>query len=212
MTARRDDADPADHGADQDSVDPRAWRETFRALVEGSLRSAGAVSARLYAAAQHSTPASLTYTIGLPGTGKSTWAREVWAPATGGVVLSSEGARRRDRRAAFAQVVQQIPEHLAAGRDDCVDATHLLRETRDVLITFAGRYGVPLHAVYFNAPLSLSLKRQSTRPDSDAVPAAAIRTMAAKFRWPTPDEYQTLTVMEPNRTSWEYTTHTRWRS
>jgi predicted kinase len=101
---------------------------------------------------RHSTGGSITYPIGLPGVGKSTWAREVWAPATGGVVLSSEGGRRRDRKAAAAAVLQQIPEQLAAGRDICVDATHLLRETRDVITTFAGRYGADLPAVYFHRP------------------------------------------------------------
>ncbi|WP_285627103.1 ATP-binding protein [Kineosporia sp. NBRC 101677] len=199
-----------DQVADQATVSPRAWRETFRALVDGSLTNAGAVAAHLAAAERHSTGGSITYTVGLPGVGKSTWAREVWAPATGGVVLSSEGGRRRDRRAAQAAVLQQIPEHLAAGRDICVDATHRLRETRDVLVTYAGRYGADLHAVYFDAPLALSLQRQTTRPGADAVPAAAIRSMAAKLRWPTPDEYQSLTVVEPNRAAWAYNARSRW--
>ncbi|GLY30849.1 AAA family ATPase [Kineosporia sp. NBRC 101731] len=210
-----DAARPGSHGvldqvAVRGSVDPRAFRETFRAVVEGAITNAGAASAHLAAAERHSTGGSITYTIGLPGVGKSTWARETWAPATGGVVLSSEGARRRDRRAAAAAVLQQIPEHLAAGRDICVDATHLLREVRDVLITYAGRYGAGLHAVYFAAPLALALQRQTTRPGADAVPAAAVTTMAARLRWPTPDEYQSLTVVEPNRTSWDYTDHSRW--
>jgi hypothetical protein len=34
--------------------------------------------------------------------------------------------------------------------------------------------------------------------------------MASKLRWPTPDEYQTLTVVEPTRASWAYTTQSRW--
>ena len=208
---------PDSHGlldqvAEQTAVSPRAWRETFRALVEGSLTNRGSVSAHLAAAERHSTGGSITYSIGLPGLGKSTWAREVWAPATDGVVLSSEGARRRDRRAAAAAVLQQIPELLAAGRDIYLDATHLLRETRDVLITYAGRYGADLHAVYFHAPLALALHRQSTRPSADAVPADAIRKMASRLRWPTPDEYQTLTVVEPTRVSWAYTTESRWET
>jgi predicted kinase len=195
-------ADPAEH--------PRAWRETFRALIEGSLRDLGAVGAYLSAAQRHSTGGSVTYPIGLPGLGKSTWANEVWAPATGGVVLSSEGVRRRDRRAAAAAVLEQLPKLLAAGRPVCVDATHLLRETRDVLITYAGRYGADLHAVYFHAPLALALKRQKTRPAADAVPAEAITGMAGKLRWPTPDEYQTLSIVEPDGTSWAYNQRSRW--
>jgi len=192
------------------SVNPRAWRETFRAHVEGGLLDVGAVGAHLAAAERHSTGGSVTYTIGLPGVGKSTWARQVWAPATGGIVLSSEGGRRRDRRAAMAAVLKRIPEELAAGRDICVDATHLLRETRDVLINYAGRYGAALHAVYFPAPLALALRRQATRPSADAVPAAAITDLARKLRWPTPDEYQTLSIVEPNGKTWDYTAESRW--
>lgn len=211
----RDAARPDSHGrlddvATRDSVSPRAWRETFRALVEGDLTDAGAVGAHLAASERHSTGGSITYPIGLPGVGKSTWAREVWAPATCGVVLSSEGGRRRDRRAAAAAVLQQIPVHLAAGRDICVDATHLLRETRNVITTFAGRYGADLHAVYFRAPLSLALKRQTTRADADAVPAAAVESMARKLHWPTPDEYQTLSIVETTGKSWAYTAESRW--
>jgi predicted kinase len=146
----------------------------------------------------------------LPGVGKSTWARQVWALATGGTVLSSAGGRRRDRRAASAAVLQRIPELLAAGRDICVDATHLLRETRDVIITYAGRYGAELHAVYFHAPLSLALRRQTTRADADAVPAATIASMARKLRWPTPDEYQTLSIVETTGKAWAYTSQSRW--
>lgn len=207
--ARPDSHGRLDQVTDRASAEPRAWRETFRALVEGSLTSAGAVSAHLAAAERHTTGGTLTYTFGLPGVGKSTWAREVWAPATGGVVLSSEGDRRRDRRAASSAVRQQIPELLAAGRAICVDATHLLRETRDMLVGFAARYGAGLHAVHFRAPLALALRRQTTRADADAVPAAAIRRMARNLRWPTPDEYQTLSIVETNGKSWDYTSRSR---
>lgn len=195
-------------------ADPRAWRQTFRALVDGELGSGpsavGAAAAQLAAAERSGRPGSLTYTIGLPGCGKSTWAREVWQPATGGVVLSSAGARRRDRRAATAAVLEQLPRLLAAGSDVCLDATHLVRETRDVLVTAAGRYSVPLHAVLLRGDLPTSLRRQSTRPDADAVPAARIREMARKLRLPGPDEYQTLTVIEPDGRAWAYDERSRW--
>lgn len=207
--ARPDSYGLLDQVTEHSTVNPRAWRETFRALVEGSLRDAGAVAAHLAASERHSTGGSITYTIGLPGLGKSTWAREIWQPATDGIVLSAEGARRRDRKAAFTQVVRQIPELLAAGRQICVDATHLPRESRDLLITAAGRYGADLHAVHFRGSLALSLQRQSTRPAADAVPEAVIRSMTAKLRWPTPDEYQTLTVVEPNQSTWAYEPATR---
>ncbi|HYY11211.1 MAG TPA: hypothetical protein VE781_09740 [Kineosporiaceae bacterium] len=57
------------------SASPRARRETFRAHVAGEVVDAGAVGARLAASERHTTGASLTYTMGRPGAGKSTWAR-----------------------------------------------------------------------------------------------------------------------------------------
>lgn len=197
-------ADPSRAGS------PRARRETFRSLVDGELGDVGAVAARLAAAERRSTGGSLTYTVGLPGLGKSTWARQVWQPATGGVVLSSEGSRRRDRRAATVQVIAEIPSLLASGADICVDATHLVRRTRDVLVTYAGRYGAALHAVFLRGSLPLALGRQGVRPSGDAVPAATIGAMARTLRWPTPDEYQTLTVVEPGGRMWDYGPVTRW--
>jgi predicted kinase len=210
-----DAARPDSHGlldqlTDRASVSPRAWRETFRALVQAELPDVGAVRAHLATAERHSTGGSITYTIGLPSVGKSTWAREVWAPATDGVVLSAEGGQRRDRRTASSAVLERLAEELAAGRHVCVDSTHLLRETRNTLITYAGRHGAALHAVYFRAPLSRALRRQALRPSAEAVPAAAITEVARELRWPTPDEYQTLSVVEPNGRAWAYNPESRW--
>ncbi|MDQ1306208.1 MAG: family ATPase [Actinomycetota bacterium] len=189
---------------------PRAWREVFRAVANGEITDVGAAAAALAAAERHSMGGSLTYTIGLPGLGKSTWAREVWQPATDGVVLSAEGSRRRDRRAATSQVLSLIPTLLARGADICVDATHLVRTTRDVLVAYAGRYGAAVHAAYFHGRLALALDRQRTRPSADAVPDGRVAAMTRALRWPTPDEYQTLTVVEPGGAMWDYAPVTRW--
>jgi predicted kinase len=208
--ARADSHGPLDQVDPDRSADPRARRETFRALIEGGPAGTGAVAAQLAAASRHSTGGSLTYTIGLPGVGKSSWARQVWQPATGGVVLSGDGPRRRDRRAATAAVLQAIPRLLAAGAAVCVDATHPVRESRDVLVTYAGRYGAPLHAVLFRAALATALGRQDTRDPDDAVPRARIEDLQRRMRWPTPDEYQTLTVVEESGAAWSYTPQSRW--
>ena len=189
---------------------PRARREVFRAHADGDVVDVGAASARLAAAERHGTGGSLTYTVGLPGLGKSTWARTVWQQATGGEVLSAEGSRRRDRKAATAAVLAAIPRLLAAGAPVCVDATHLVRETRDVLVTYAGRYGAQLHAVYFRAPLALALRRQRDRDAADAVPSATVAAMAGRLSYPTPDEYESLTVVEPSGAAWDYSPATRW--
>jgi predicted kinase len=194
--------------ADPDSLAPGPRREVFRAVTGGDITSAGHATAALAAAARAARPA-LTYTIGLPGLGKSTWARARWQPATGGRVLSATGARRRDRRAATAAVRAALPGLLGAGTPVCVDATHLTRPSRDHLLAAAGRYHADVHAVLFRAPLALALARQTARPQQDDVPADAVRAMAAGMRWPTPDEYATLTVVEPDGRWWRYGPQTR---
>jgi hypothetical protein len=56
-----------DQVSDRRSVNPRAWRETFRELLVGGLSDVGAVGAHLAAAERHSTGGSLTYTMPLVG-------------------------------------------------------------------------------------------------------------------------------------------------
>lgn len=199
-----------DKVADPGGLDPRVRREALRAVVDGRITDPGAAGAYVAARERAGTGASLTYTIGLPGAGKSTWARTRWQERTDGEVLSARGARRRDRSAAAAVVREQIPAILRAGGRCLVDATHVTRQSRDRMLNEAEVYGAQVHAVYFNVPVSTSVARQRTRDYGDGVPDDAIWSMRRELRWPTPDEYDTLTIVEADGVTWEYTPATRW--
>lgn len=193
---------------DPAGLEPRVAREALRAVVTGRLRSSGAAGAFLAARERAGGAGRMTYTIGLPGSGKSTWARS-WAEGNDGVVLSAEGRRRRDRKAASIEVANAVPELLRAGASVCVDATHVTRQSRDKMLAAAEAHGATVDAVYLHTPLETCLGRQSTRPWRDTVGEATVVSMRRELRWPTPDEYATLTVVEPDGSSWAYGPATR---
>lgn len=183
------------HVADPSSLDPATARELLREIVEGRVTSPGAAAAFAASAARAGRAGSLTYTIGLPGSGKSTWAA-AWADRTGGVVLSADGRRQRDRMRAHGQLRAELPGLLRAGAHVLIDATHTDRASRDRWLAAAATYRSPVHAVWFDAPLTECVRRQSTRAWDQAVPVDVIVEMARRRRFPTPDEYATLTVVD----------------
>ena len=125
--------------------------------------------------------------VGLPGSGKSTW-----ATAQGHVVLSSDAMRillsgDESDQTIHARVFRTmrflLRERLELGaRVTILDATHLARKWRKPWLTLAARYGASVEAVYFDLPLEECLRRNRSR--SRVVPEAAIREMAARLQAP----------------------------
>jgi predicted kinase len=129
--------------------------------------------------------------IGLPGSGKSTWAAR-----QGVVALSSDAVRelladdatdQSIHGRVFTTLRYLLRQRLAIGRPvTYIDATHLTLEERKPYAQIAGWYGADLEAVFFNVPMSVCIARNRGR--SRIVPEAAILAMAAKLRPPSPDE------------------------
>jgi predicted kinase len=130
--------------------------------------------------------------IGLPASGKSTWA----AGQRPAVTLSSDEVRRM---LAGDTTDQTIHAHvfatlrfllrrrlLMARGDTIVDATNLAPRWRRDWIRLAQRAGVPVEAVWFDTPLDVCLARNAAR--ERVVPEAAIRAMAAQLEPPRPEE------------------------
>lgn len=199
---------PDSRGLAELQATERVRRETLRAVVTGHVSDEGAAQAWAARRERYGQGGSLTYTVGLPGVGKSTWAR-AWAERTGGVVLSAEGARRRDRKLARIRQLEGVTPVLRDGGSVLVDATNLRREARDHLLAAALLHGAEVRCVYFHSRLKTALGRQRTRPWDAAVPDEAIVHMRRESRFPSPDEYQTLLVVEEDGTEWEYTPETR---
>ena len=133
----------------------------------------------------------LVITVGLPGSGKSTYLARLGANA-----ISSDEIRRliaddpldQTMNARIFSIMRYlIRQRIAAGRPvTYVDATHLTPWERKPYVVLAQRYGCRLEALYFDVPVDICIARNRAR--DRAVPEAAIRKMALQMIPPTQEE------------------------
>lgn len=129
--------------------------------------------------------------IGVPGSGKSTWAR-----AQGHTVLSSDAMRgllsgdetnQSIHGKVFAAIRHLLRTRLEIGvGPTIIDATNLRRRDRKVWLQIAQKFKVPVEAVYFRIPLELALDRNRQR--ARVVPEDVIRSMIERQQPPTLEE------------------------
>jgi predicted kinase len=134
---------------------------------------------------------TIVLTVGLPGSGKSTYLARLGVNA-----ISSDEIRRliiddpHDQtvhRRVFAAVRYLVRQRIAVGRPfTYVDATHLTPWEREPYVKIAQRYGCGLEALYFDVPLEICLERNRLR--QPMVPEDAIREMARQLVPPTEAE------------------------
>ncbi len=133
----------------------------------------------------------LIITVGLPGSGKSTYLARLGVNA-----ISSDEIRRliaddpHDQSMnarIFATVRYLIRQRIAAQRDvTYVDATHLTPWERKPYVKLAQRYGCELEALFFDVPIETCIARNQTR--DRIVPEQAIRKMATRLVPPSKKE------------------------
>ena len=142
--------------------------------------------------------------IGIPGSGKSTWARAN-AQRLHAVIVSSDIVRR-DLRAhgqnplngdlVFAEVEDRAREQLGAGRSVILDATHSLRKYRTYAIHLASDFHVHCIGIWFDLPLEVGLQRNVQRTQEvfgdEEVPEAVVRQMYHRFQPPGKDEFDEI--------------------
>ncbi|MBL8231255.1 MAG: AAA family ATPase [Bryobacterales bacterium] len=129
--------------------------------------------------------------VGLPASGKSTWASQQGLP-----VLSSDEIRRlllddvtdqRWNRRVFQLLRNLLKQRIEAGRPvTCVDATHLTRAERRPYLAIAEIYGCEVEAVYFDVPLPVCKARNNAR--SRVVPEDVMDRMASRLVAPSIEE------------------------
>lgn len=139
--------------------------------------------------------------VGLPGSGKSTWARRYTRRYPSWLIVSTDDIRRQlygdaaiqgEWRDIWRRVIQQLSggrQAIAQGQASGViyDATNVRRRHRREFVQTARGYGyAPVVAVWMDTPLATCLMRNRAR--SRQVPAEVIEKM-----------YRQLTAAPPTR-------------
>ena len=146
---------------------------------------------REYEAPRYDLILKLILTVGLPGSGKSTYLARL-----GVNPISSDDIRRlladdpniqTIHRRVFAVVRYLVRQRLELHRQETyIDATNLTVWERRPYICLGQMYGAKVEALFFDTPLDVCLERNRRR--DRIVPEEALRELAERLRPPTTDE------------------------
>lgn len=151
----------------------------------------------------------LYVTVGLPGSGKSTWRERFMALHPEAVVISqddlveefaktngltySEAFRQMDLKAAEAMVKARFGEAVEAGRDIVLDRTNMTKKSRRQFLSRA--QGYKTHALVFEVAehvLDYRLAKRAKRTGK-SIPPHVIKMMRASYHEPDLAEFDSVT-------------------
>src|SRR5512135_2266347 len=142
-------------------------------------------------------------TIGLPGSGKSTWyKRRGITPLSSDLlrtILFDNITEQRYQHLVFSTLRSLLRARLIAKMPwNYVDATNLSPKERRHWIHMARGFGYETHAVFFDVPVEICMDRNQRR--DRVVPEEVMQRMAAKLRPPKFDEgFAKITVVRVKR-------------
>jgi predicted kinase len=150
-------------------------------------------------AAAAKSKGAVVLSIGLPGSGKSTWfKRHNILPLSSDMVrilLFDDVTEQRYQDLVFSTLRSMLRARLLAKRPwNYVDATNLSPHERRSWVKLAHDFGYEAHAVFFDVPAEVCMERNHRRERN--VPEDVMRRMAAKLRPPKFEEgFAKITVV-----------------
>ncbi len=155
---------------------------------------------------------AVVLSIGLPGSGKSTWfKRHSILPLSSDMVrilLFDDVTEQRYQDLVFSTLRSMLRARLLAKRPwNYVDATNLSPHERRSWIKLAHDFGYEAHAVFFDVPAEVCMERNQRRERN--VPEDVMRRMANKLRPPKFEEgFAKITVVRLKKKEGEPATNT----
>jgi predicted kinase len=133
----------------------------------------------------------IVITVGLPGSGKSTYLQKLGVNAISSdamrLLLADDAAEQSIHVQVFATIRYLLRRRLTLGRPvSYVDATHLSVAERAPYIRIARAFRCEIEALFFDAPVEVCQGRNRDR--ERFVPPEAIEAMRAKLVPPSLDE------------------------
>jgi predicted kinase len=142
---------------------------------------------------------TVVLTIGLPGSGKTSWfRRRAITPLSSDLLrmmLFDDIAEQRYQDLVFSTLRYLLRARMIARMPwNYVDATNLSPRERRGWIKMAQEFGYEVHAVFFDVPIEVCAERNARR--GRMVPDEVMQRMAGKLRPPTFDEgFSKITVV-----------------
>lgn len=142
--------------------------------------------------------------VGLPGSGKSTYANSLVEQNSNAVVISRDVIRYsvltdkdtyfEKEFEVFNEFIRQIQENLLNSKDVYADATHLNWGSRNKLLkNFFGpkfKNKILVKAIVINTPYEICLERNEKRAGRACVPPQVIESMQQKLTNPASDPFK----------------------
>ena len=140
----------------------------------------------------------LVITIGIPGCGKSTYAKKLISLNPDWVHISRDNIRYEyvsdqahyydHEDEVYKEFCNRITMHLMKNKTVIADATHLTTGSRKKLINSLGITPDEIIAIWFTTPFEVCMKRNQTREGITRVPDKVMYQMKNRFRPPSVNE------------------------